>query len=60
MKATDGFKRSIDNPGAVINTDNAALQAYKLKKNKEKEIDVLKQDVNDIKVMLAAILNKLG
>jgi len=60
MKSTDGFKRAADNPGAVINTDNAALQAYKAKKNKEREFDTLKEEVKDMKVMLAAILNKLG
>lgn len=60
MKSNDGFKRVPENPGAVINTDNAALKAYKAKKNKDREIDLLKEEVKDMKAMLAAILGKLS
>jgi len=58
-KTKDGFIRDMNNPGAVINTDNSALQAYKLKKQKDKEVDLLKEEVKDIKQMLTLILEKL-
>lgn len=58
-KTKDGFIRDMNNPGAVINTDNSALQAYKLKKQKDKEVDLLKEEVKDIKNMLTLILEKL-
>jgi len=58
-KTKDGFIRDMNNPGAVINTDNSALQAYKLKKQKDKEVDTLKEEVKDIKQMLTLILEKL-
>jgi len=58
-KIQDGFIRSEINPGAVINTDNSALKAYKLKKDKESQIDGLRREVSEIKTVLAAILNKL-
>lgn len=60
MKHTDGFERSKANPGAVINTDNSALKAYKLKKNKDREVEILRSEVSEMKTMLAAILAKLG
>lgn len=59
-KIQDGFVRDPNNPGAVINTDNAALKAYKLTKQKNKEVEQLKQDVNNIKNMLSLILTKLN
>lgn len=59
-KTVDGFIRDNNNPGAALNTDNDALKAYKLKKQKDKEIEILKSDVSEIKHMLSAILQKLG
>lgn len=56
----DGFERSKLNPGAVLNSDRQALEAYKKKKNKNKEIDNLKQEVSDIKEMLYKILDKIS
>ena len=56
----DGFERSKSNPGAVLNNDRQALEAYKKKKNKNKEIDNLKQEVSDIKEMLYKILDKIS
>ncbi len=55
-KPVDGYVR--DSSGAVINTDNGALQAYKLKKNRDKEIDNLKYELSEIKQMLTALLSK--
>lgn len=56
MKPVDGFIR--DSSGAVINTDNDALKAYKMKKNRDKEIDNLKTELSEIRMMLAQLLAK--
>lgn len=60
---TEGFLRQDDNPGAVVNVDNSALQAYKLRRKtemrKEDEINNIKQEVTDIKNMLSLILEKI-
>ena len=53
------YVRDIRNDGAVLNVDNAALKAYKLQKEKNKKIDQLEKDVNDIKNMLNLILDKM-
>ncbi len=60
MKNIDGFIRDQNNPGAVVNTDLGALAAYKLQKNKNKEIDNLKQEVNELKSVLYQILEKVS
>lgn len=48
---------------AVLNMDNAAIEKAKqakiLRKQKEKELDDLKQDVLDIKEMLNKIVERL-
>jgi len=59
MIKSDKFIRDEKNPGAVLNTDNNALQMYKLKKAKNKEIDNLKKEIFEIKQMMQLILNKL-
>jgi len=60
MKETeDSFVRDNNNTGCVLNTDNNALKAYKIKKQKNKEIDNLKEEVKDIKNMLTLILEKM-
>ena len=60
MKETeDSFVRDNNNTGCVLNTDNNALKAYKLKKQKNKEIDNLKEEVKDIKNILTLILEKM-
>ena len=43
---------------AVLNTNYAALVEYKRKKQMEEEFNSLKSDVEDIKKMLQALLNK--
>lgn len=45
---------------AVLNTNNNALQAYKKRREKEMEIEKLKDDVNEIKSLLKQLLNKEG
>lgn len=66
MKKIDSFVRDQNNPGAVLNTDNRALDAYKKQKAKMKrdnetaaEINNLKTEVSDIKSMLHLILERL-
>lgn len=60
---TDGFLRSEVNPGAIVNTDNAALQAYKKQKEssrrKEQEINTLRSEVDELKSMMTQLLEKL-
>jgi DNA-binding transcriptional regulator YhcF (GntR family) len=67
LKSSDGFVRAKNNNGAVINTDNAALQAYKAKKRSSQDIDVIKQQVaslssemHQIKSLLTSIAEKLN
>ena len=43
---------------AVLNTNYAALVEYRRKKQMEEEFNSLKTDVEDIKKMLQALLNK--
>lgn len=66
MKTSDGFVRDPINQGAVLNTDNTALQAYKQKKAHQKkinskldDIDSLKGEVKEIKQMLNILLERL-
>lgn len=60
MSNIDGFIRDESNPGSVVNTDLGALAAYKLQKSKNKEIDVLKQEVKELKSVLYQILEKVS
>ena len=59
---TEGFLRQRDNPGAVVNVDNTALQAYKQRRNlemrKEEEINIMKNELSEIKIMLSQLLEK--
>ena len=57
MKPIDGF---IKTDFAAINVDNGALNSYKLQKNKYKEIDVLKEEVKELKSVLYQILEKVS
>ena len=43
---------------AVLNTNYAALVEYRRKKQMEEEFNSLKTDVEDIKKMLQALLNR--
>jgi len=57
-----GFGRDPET-GAIININTSAIEiAKKAKENKQKqkqEIDQLKKDVSDIKIMLTQIIEKL-
>jgi hypothetical protein len=61
---TDGFVRQEDNPGAIINVDKGSLQAYKLRreaeKRKENDINMLREEVTELKSMLSLILEKIS
>lgn len=56
------FRRSINNPGAILNTDNTALSAYKQAKRKaimdKNEINSLKEEVNELKKLVKQLLEK--
>jgi|TARA_Y100000114_G_scaffold3416_1_gene2796 hypothetical protein len=49
--------------GAILNTDNHSIEQArirkKLRKEKDAELESLKQDVNDIKLLLNQIVGKL-
>ena len=66
----DGYVKDMNN-GAVMNTDNAGLAAYKkrrelMKKERseleavKEDINTLKDDMNDIKSMLKEIIRSQG
>ena len=56
------FRRSATNPGALINTDNAGLKAYKLAKQKaikdRSEINSLKEEISELKDLVKQLLEK--
>ena len=66
VKDAPGFVRDMETR-AVLHTDGAALQAYKRKREKQKElndtisdINNMKNEINDIKVLMQRILEKIG
>ena len=59
------FARDPNNPGSIINTDNAALQGYKLQKqhgknvaNTQKQIDKINTELSEIKQLLQSLLER--
>lgn len=60
MNNNDSFIRDKINPGAILNTDVSGLKAYKLQKQKNKEVDQLKNEVKEIKSMLHLVLERLN
>ena len=66
----DKYIRDVNNPGAVLNTDNKGLKAYKLRKKNNRQvsdlqmkvdqIDDLRQQVSEIKDMLNKIVEKIA
>jgi hypothetical protein len=55
---SDVFMRQNDNPGAVANLDHRGLDAYKKRKQRENEINTLKEEVSEIKQMLLQLIAK--
>jgi hypothetical protein len=66
IKDNPGLVRDMKNQ-AVLSVDNNALQSYKMKREKQKEIteavsDInnMKQDINELKTLMQRILDKIG
>jgi len=59
-KSQEGFARSDDNPGSVINQDMVALKAYKAQKRQFKDLATLRDEVDSIKLILIDIQAKLS
>lgn len=58
--ASDKFKRSSSNPGAVLNVDSEALEAYRRKKRRSSEIDSMRAEIDSIKSTQARIETALS
>jgi hypothetical protein len=58
MSKEDNFVRQPGNDGSVVNTDKNALEAYKKRKNREKEINSLKEEISEIKLLLQQLITK--
>jgi hypothetical protein len=58
----EGFVRSETNPSALVNVDNEALKAYKMKreadKHKTNEINSLRNEVAELKQLLYKLLSE--
>lgn len=61
----DGFIRSNENGGVILNTDNEALAAYKRSRelrwktqDQDKRIEKVESDLSEIKELLYKILEK--
>lgn len=56
---SEKYIRDRSNPGAILNTDNDALQAYKSRKKREKDVDQLKEEVRELKTLIQILINKI-
>lgn len=58
------YQRSLDNPGAIVNTDSEGLKAYRLRKQlsekQEQRMSKLENDLSEIKHLLMSLVNKEG
>jgi cell fate (sporulation/competence/biofilm development) regulator YmcA (YheA/YmcA/DUF963 family) len=66
VKDTPNLIRDMQNQ-AVLNSDLDGLKAYKLKREKQQEINSavddinnIKQDINELKTLMQRILDKIG
>jgi hypothetical protein len=66
VKDTPNLVRDMQNQ-AVLNSDLDGLKAYKLKREKQKEVSAavddinnMKQDINELKTLMQRILDKIG
>jgi hypothetical protein len=66
VKDNPNLIRDIQNQ-AVLNSDLDGLKAYKLKREKQKEVSAaiddinnMKQDINELKTLMQRILDKIG
>lgn len=53
------YLRQSNNPGAIVNTDKKALEQYKARRNQSREINNIKEDVNEVKRTMEKILQIL-
>lgn len=60
IKDVDGYKRD-ESSGAILSVDNAALQAYKIKRKKQNsvidDINSIKTELGELREMLKLILS---
>jgi hypothetical protein len=66
VKESPNLMRDTSNQ-AILNTDKTALSAYKIARDKQKQlnasiedINTMKQDINDLKTLMQRILDKIG
>jgi hypothetical protein len=66
VKDDERFVKDTSNQ-AILNRDNAGLMSYKKKRESQKEItnavsdiNSMKQEMNDIKLLMQRILDKIG
>lgn len=66
MQGNDGFVRSKTNPGAVLNTDNSGLEAYRRNREvmrkvytHEDRLVKVEETMNDVKTLLEKLLEKV-
>lgn len=65
MQGNDGFVRSNTNSGAVLNVDNAGLEAYRRNREvmrkvytHEDRLVKVEETMNDVKMLLEKLLEK--
>lgn len=60
----ESIKRLDSNPGAIVNTDNRGLKAYREARAKlteeKKQFEQIKNDVSELKEIMSQILEKLN
>jgi hypothetical protein len=60
IKDVDGFKRD-ESSGAILSVDNAALEAYKIKKQKQNnilsDINSIKEELGELREMLKLVIS---
>lgn len=63
MNSNENLKRSTSNPGAVLNSDANGLRTYREARERvrqrNKDFDQMKNEVSELKSMMAQILEKL-
>jgi len=60
IKDVEGFKRD-ESSGAILSVDNAALEAYKIKKQKQNnilsDINSIKEELGELREMLKLVIS---
>ena len=54
----DGFIRQENNKGAVLNIDNNGVKMYKAQRDKQLEINTMKEEISEIRKLLRELVNK--